>query len=137
MPEKPSELDEIRKKLAEIDRKLDQLMSFRPRLPQAKETVPHTLASLPEHLKRTAFTIARMGEATAEKVATETGRSRAAESDYLNQLANQGFLKKERKERQMHFRVFALYTTCPQCGANVQINAENCPMCGARLSDKH
>jgi hypothetical protein len=43
--------------------------------------------------------IVTLGEATAFQVSQKTGRSRAAESDYLNQLVDRGFLKKARGQR--------------------------------------
>lgn len=136
MPERSKELKEIKEKLAEINNKLDQLLRHQPMLAMRRQFVPNTLASLPDHLRRTASTIATMGQATAKQVAAKTGRTRAAESDYLNQLASRGFLKKEREGREVHFLVFALYTMCPQCGASVLMTLDHCAMCGASLSKK-
>ena len=56
--------------------------------------------------------------------------------DYLNQLASRGFLKKERHGREVYFLVFALYTMCPNCGAQVIMTSDRCPMCGAVLSKR-
>ena len=136
MPEKSKQLEEIEKKLTAIDKKLDRLLNLQTKPPYRRAFVPKTLASLPEHLRKTALAIATMGQATAEQVAAKTGRTRAAESDYLNQLANRGFLKKERRGREVHFLVFALYTMCPQCGARVPMTLDECPKCGASLSKK-
>lgn len=134
MPERNEELEDIKKKLAEIDRKLDYLLKIQIKQPYRRRAfVPKTLAALPEHLRKTALAIATVGHATAEQVAAKTGRTRAAESDYLNQLAGRGFLKKERKGREVYFQVFALYTMCPQCGARVPITSEHCTVCGALL----
>lgn len=130
------EMQEIRKRLARIDKKLERLLKFSAMQPSRREFVPKTLSSLPEHLRKSAQAIATMGKATAEQVAAKTGRSRAAESDYLNQLASREFLKKERRGRQVYFLVFALYTICPQCGAQVLMTSDHCPMCGVRLPDK-
>jgi hypothetical protein len=68
-------------------------------LAQTTNFVPGTFASLPEHLRRTMQAIVTLGEATAFQVSQKTGRSRAAESDYLNQLVDRGFLKKARGQR--------------------------------------
>ena len=133
MPERSKELEEIKSKLAEINRKLDQLLNLQTRQPYRRAFVPKTLASLPEHLRKTALAIATVGQATAKQVAAKTGRTRAAESDYLNQLADRGFLKKLRRGRKVYFQVFALYTMCPQCGARVPITLDHCTMCGAPL----
>jgi len=137
MSERNEELKEIRKKLAEIDKKLDCLLKIQVKQPDRKRAfVPNTLAALPDHLRKTALAIAAMGQATAEQVAAKTGRTRAAESDYLNQLAGRGFLKKERKARKVYFQVFALYTMCPHCGARVPMTLNHCTMCGALLVDR-
>lgn len=62
-----------------------------------------TLLSLPDHLRKSAMTVSELGEATAQQVARKTGRSRAAESDYLNQLVTMDLLKKKRKGRDVYF----------------------------------
>jgi len=134
MPQESTELEAIKKKLAVIDRKLDQLLKLQTRLAYRGSFVPDTIASLPEHLRKTALTIATMGQATARQIAIKTGRTRAAESDYLNQLASRGFLKKERKGREVRFLVFALYTQCAQCSARVPMTLDHCPVCGTSLS---
>ena len=138
MSSKSDELKEIKKKLDEISNKLDHLarvcfITSKTYQPYVRKFVPETLSSLPKHLRKTALAVVKLGWATAEQVAARTGRARAAESDYLNQLVRQGILKKEKKGREVRFSVFALYTLCPQCGANVVITLDNCPMCGAGL----
>jgi len=65
-----------------------------------------TLLSLPDHLRKSAMTIMKLGKAMAEDVAKETGRARAIESAYLNQLARMGYIKKEKKEgRRVYFSI--------------------------------
>jgi hypothetical protein len=64
-----------------------------------------TLLSMPDHLRKTAMTVCRLGRATAEEVAQQTHRARAVESAYLNQLVVMGYLKKERKGRKAYFYV--------------------------------
>ncbi len=130
----------IRERLANIEKKidglrvhaleLDTLLKHQAVHPQRELHVPKALASLPEHLRRTASTIATMGQSTAEQVAARTGRTRAAESDYLNQLANQGFLRRERRGREIYFLVFSLHTFCIRCGARVPMTLSTCPTCG-------
>ena len=44
-------------------------------------------------------------EATATDLSKETGRVRAVESDYLNQLVAMGLVKKKRKGRDVYFYV--------------------------------
>lgn len=63
------------------------------------------LLSLPDHLRRTVMVIGEVGSATADQAAAQTGRTRAAESDYLNQLVKIGYLKKERKGRTVFFSI--------------------------------
>jgi hypothetical protein len=64
---------------------------------------PSTLLSLPDHLRKTAIIVCQLGEASAAEVAARSGRARAAESDYLNQLARMGILEKRRKGRESYF----------------------------------
>ena len=64
-----------------------------------------TLLYLPDHLRKTALAISELKKATASEVSEKTGRVRAAESDYLNQLVSQGHLKKERKGHDVYFYI--------------------------------
>ena len=64
-----------------------------------------TLLYLPDHLRKTALAISELKEATASEVSEKTGRVRAAESDYLNQLVSQGHLKKKRKGHDVYFYI--------------------------------
>jgi predicted transcriptional regulator len=64
-----------------------------------------TLLSMPDHLRKTAMTVCRLGRATAEEVAQHTRRARAVESAYLNQLVIMGYLKKERNGRKAFFYI--------------------------------
>lgn len=72
-------------------------------LPEALDVM--TLLSLPDHLRKTAVSICKLGRATAEEVAEQTKRARAVESGYLNQLVLMSYLKKERKGRKAYFFV--------------------------------
>jgi len=64
-----------------------------------------TLLSMPDHLRKTAMTLCRLGRATANEIAEQTKRARAVESAYLNQLVIMGYLKKERNGRKAYFYV--------------------------------
>ena len=75
-----------------------------PVLPDASLDVM-TLLSMPDHLRKTAMSICRIGRGTADEIAEQTGRARAVESAYLNQLVIMGYLKKERKGRKAYFYV--------------------------------
>ncbi len=64
-----------------------------------------TLLSLPDHLRKSALALASLSEATATDLSKETGRVRAVESDYLNQLVSMGLVKKKRKGRDVYFYI--------------------------------
>ncbi len=64
-----------------------------------------TLLSMPDHLRKTAMTVCRLGRATADEISQQTSRARAVESAYLNQLVLMGHLKKERQGRKAYFYV--------------------------------
>jgi hypothetical protein len=64
-----------------------------------------TLLSMPDHLRKTAMTLCRLGRATADEISGQTKRARAVESAYLNQLVIMGYLKKERNGRKAYFFV--------------------------------
>jgi len=64
-----------------------------------------TLLSLPDHLRKTAVTICALRSATAADVARETGRARAVESNYLNQLVTMKYIQRERKGKKVYFYV--------------------------------
>jgi hypothetical protein len=66
-----------------------------------------TLLSLPDHLRKTASVVCEKGKTTADEIAETTKRARAVESGYLNQLVRMGYLKKERKGRQVLFSVIS------------------------------
>jgi len=64
-----------------------------------------TLLSLPDHLRKTAVAICALRSATAADVAGETGRARAVESNYLNQLVTMKYIQRERKGKKVYFYV--------------------------------
>lgn len=125
-------LIDIRNMLRRLDQKLDRL-EVRSHAARSPGFVPGTLMSLPEHLRKSMEEIAILGQATAQQVSEKTGRSRAAESDYLNQLVHRGYLKKQRKGKEMVFQVFNLYTICSMCGRRVLMTAKFCNQCGAAI----
>lgn len=65
------------------------------------------LLQMPDHLRKTALTIIKLGRCTAEEIAAITHRARAVESAYSNQLANRfpEQVKKERVGRKVFFLV--------------------------------
>jgi hypothetical protein len=72
--------------------------------PQPVEISESKLISLPDHLRRTYMVVVSKGECSAITVSNLTGRCRAIESNYLNQLARMGWLNKRRVSKMTHFR---------------------------------
>lgn len=105
-------LQRINTNLEAIDVKLGNIEKFlaAPSKPDVEklETAPLdviTLLSLPDHLRKTAMAISKLGEGMAEDVAGETGRTRAIESGYLNNLIRMGYVRKKRKGKKVIFYV--------------------------------
>lgn len=103
-------LQKIKESLDRLNEKMDVMIDITKHNPSETETIPDaldvmTLLSLPDHLRKTAVTLCKLGEATAEEVAEQTERARAVESSYLNQLVMMGYLKKERRGRKAYFYV--------------------------------
>ena len=103
-------LQKIKESLERLNEKMDVMIDITRHNPSETETIPDaldvmTLLSLPDHLRKTAVTLCKLGEATAEEVAEQTARARAVESSYLNQLVLMGYLKKERRGRKAYFYV--------------------------------
>ncbi|MFQ6064781.1 MAG: transcriptional regulator [Candidatus Bathyarchaeia archaeon] len=101
-------LQKIKDSLDRLNEKLDVMIDIQRHSVGETETIPDaldvmTLLSLPDHLRKTAVTLCKLGEATAEEVAEQTKRARAVESSYLNQLVLMGYLKKERQGRKAYF----------------------------------
>jgi hypothetical protein len=104
-------LEKIRENLEKLNEKMEIIIELQKHdrrelqpLPEAPLDVM-TLLSMPDHLRKTAMTVCRLGRATADEIAQQTRRARAVESAYLNQLVIMGYLKKERKGRKAYFYV--------------------------------
>jgi len=113
-PEKSSTqiLEEIKEGLDRLNEKMDVFIEIQKHNPRSdlEQSISGvldvmTLLSLPDHLRKTAVTLCKLGQATAEEVAQQTKRARAVESGYLNQLMLMGYVKKERKGRKAYFYV--------------------------------
>ncbi len=109
-------LKKMNRNMESISRKLDRLIELQRSsggppmratisLPQDMPLDVTTLLSLPDHLRKSAMGLATLGEGTATDLSKETGRVRAVESDYLNQLVSMGLVKKKRKGRDVYFYV--------------------------------
>jgi predicted transcriptional regulator len=97
--------DKIFKEMQNIRFRLDDLennmASWNPKPVEISES---KLISLPDHLRRTYMIVASKGECSAIQVSNLSGRSRAIESNYLNQLTRMGWLNKRRVSKTTHFR---------------------------------
>ncbi len=99
-------LDKIFQEMMHIRHRLDDLeKSFSGWSPQPLEVSDAEIWSLPDHLRRTYVTVAKKGECDASVVSNMTGRCRAVESNYLNQLSRMGWLNKRRISKTIHFRL--------------------------------
>ena len=104
-------LEKIKESLDKLNEKMEIIIELQKQEPKnLPEQLPDaldvmTLLSLPDHLRKTAITICKLGRATADEVAEQTKRARAVESAYLNQLVLMGYLKKERVGRKAYFYV--------------------------------
>lgn len=106
-------LDKINENLKQINVKLEKLIKSREALQPTgdREQVDlkaldvMTLLSLPDHLRKTAMILLRLGRATAGQVSKESRRARAVESGYLNQLVVMGYAKKAREGRDAYFYI--------------------------------
>jgi len=103
-------LERIRQGLDRLNEKMDVVIEIQKHGQRNSESIPDvldvmTLLSLPDHLRKTAVTLCKLGQATADAVAEQTKRARAVESGYLNQLMLMGYVKKERRGRKAYFYV--------------------------------
>lgn len=105
-------LEKIRENLERLNEKIEVMIElqkhgrkdFEQQIADAPLDVM-TLLSMPDHLRKTAMAVCRLGRATADEIAQQTHRARAVESAYVNQLVIMGHLKKERKGRKAYFYV--------------------------------
>jgi len=109
-------LRKLNRNMEVVSKKLDKLIeiqrsgtgpALRPpgSVPEDLPMDVTTLLSLPDHLRKSALSLATLGEGTATDISKETGRVRAVESDYMNQLVSMGLIKKKRKGRDVYFYV--------------------------------
>jgi uncharacterized protein (DUF1015 family) len=105
-------LEKIRENLERLNDKMEVMIELQK---PGKKDMLHpisdtpldvmTLLNMPDHLRKTAMSLCRIGRATAEEISQQTKRARAVESAYLNQLVIMGYLKKERTGRKAYFYV--------------------------------
>jgi hypothetical protein len=92
------EMITIRQRLDEIERNYSKTQSHPIDLQESE------LITLPDHLRRSFMIVASKGECDASVVSNFTGRCRAIESSYLNQLERMGWVSKRRVSKVVHFR---------------------------------
>jgi hypothetical protein len=104
-------LERIRDNLERLNEKMEVMIELQKHNRKDVQPLPDTpldvmtLLSMPDHLRKTAMTLCRLGRATADEIAQQSHRARAVESAYLNQLVIMGYLKKERKGRKAYFYI--------------------------------
>jgi hypothetical protein len=65
----------------------------------------YQVLKFPKHLQVSVTSLLKLGLASAEQVAAVTGKARAVESAYLNQLATMRIVQKKHRGRIVFFRV--------------------------------
>ena len=101
-------LDRIFQELLDIRHRLDDIeRMFSNWHPQPLHVSESELLTLPDNLRKTYLIVTSEGECCASRVSTLTGRSRAIESSYLNQLVRMGWLTKRRSSKTLQFKVFS------------------------------
>ena len=104
-------LEKIKENLEKLNQKMEIMIELQRGVKDEVQPLPGTpldvmtLLSMPDHLRKTAMTVCRLGRATAFEISQQTKRARAVESGYLNQLVIMGYLKKERIGRKAYFYV--------------------------------
>ena len=100
-----SVLDKIFKEMLNIRYRLDDLeKNVSNWNPKPVEISDGKLLLLPDHLRKSYLTVLSKGECNATDVSNLTGRCRAVESNYLNQLTRMGWLNKRRVTKTITFR---------------------------------
>ena len=65
----------------------------------------YKILDFPKHLQTTILTLIKVGSATASELSAITGKQRAVECAYLNQLVVMQMVRKERKDRKAVFTI--------------------------------
>lgn len=103
-----SVLESIFREMVNIRQRLDDIENnFSGWKPLPVELPESELIALPDHLRRTYVVVSSKGECSAVQVSNLTGRCRAIESNYLNQLSRMGWLNKRRISKTVQFRLMS------------------------------
>ncbi|MDD1766556.1 MAG: hypothetical protein LUQ00_01385 [Candidatus Methanomethyliaceae archaeon] len=86
---------------------LDKLVQERVEVKETDEYIldAAVLLRFPDHLRKTMIALSKVIDGRADEVANITGRARAIESGYLNQLVRMGYVKKMRRKHQIYFSI--------------------------------
>jgi len=99
-----SALDGILNEMRQIRYRLDDIeAALSGWNPQPLKISESELFSLSDHLRKTYLTVMSKGQCSATEVSNLSGRSRAMESNYLNQLARMGWLTKRKDSKTTRF----------------------------------
>ena len=96
-------LDKIFRELRQINNRLTDIE--RDLKPQQAVITVSALDGLPDHLRKTIKVFNGHAELSAQDVSVQTGRCRALESNYLNQLVRLSLVKKRRSGRKATFYI--------------------------------
>jgi len=103
-----SAFDRILQEMQQIRYRLDDIeVALSAWKPPPLEISESDLLMLPDHLRKSYMTVVSKGECSATEVSNLTGRCRAMESNYLNQLARMGWLTKHRDSKTARFRLIS------------------------------
>jgi len=99
----------LSKRLTEVEKRLTEVESLLKTHARPITTIEESdLLLLPDHLRKTFVALAKVGEVDASCVALQTGRARAVESNYLNQLVREDWLSKRRVPRAHNKTLFSV-----------------------------
>jgi hypothetical protein len=128
--------DQIFREMQNIRFRLDDLENNISRWnPQPLEVSESELISLPDHLRRTYMVVLSKGECSALDVSNTSGRCRAIESNYLNQLTRMGWLNKRRISKTTKFSAISSYVI--QKTNALKLEAKSTQTTEPRVSTQH
>jgi hypothetical protein len=95
-----NQLNKLSSALDSVERKLNEILMIHSNI---NLRINPDVLSLPKHLQQTVLVLNQIGRATAADVASKTGKARAVESHYLNQLVLQQYAMRSKCGRQVIF----------------------------------
>jgi len=99
----------ILKELRKLNSRLDAVLEHIGRISENKIEIDNLdeetkkLLALPDNLRKTYLILEKRMPLTAEDISLSTGRARACESSYLNQLITLGYLLKKKEGHKTSF----------------------------------